>query len=484
MKIAILGFGREGQSLLKLLQKRGQTPTLRGQTRNEIWILDKDPKIKVPKGIKARLGKNYLKNLSEFDIVFRSPGIPYLLPEFVEARRHRVSFSSPTRLFFESTSRLTSRIIGVTGSKGKSTTATLIYELLRRAGKPAVLAGNIGDSALDALPKIKKNTWVVLELSSFQLQDLDRSPQIAVILDTFPEHQDAHRSLKEYYKAKAQIIKFQSKNDKVFYFADNAISGRIGEQSKAKQIPVDHRRFKLFSAAELKIPGEHSFRNAVMAATVARKLGVLPAVIKRTITNFRGLEHRLEFVREIKISNPKLRMHPNDTNKIRGIRINSNFSDRFISFYNDSASTNPMTSAAAVRAFRSVPHVLIVGGQDKGLDYKPLGTALKSSKQTKLVVLVGENKKKILKSIQRQATRNPPSPKFRRASKRQRKLNVILVTNLKQAVKRAYVFARKLIPLSMSRVAIILSPGAASFDMFKNYADRGKKFKELARYLT
>src|SRR3989344_3124156 len=222
MKLAILGFGREGKSTLKFLKK---SPQFRGA---KIEILDK------------KFDRNYLKNLRRFELIFRSPGIPYNLPELVKARRAGVKFSSATKLFFGRLRGITLRqaqgnyrqkggpiIVGVTGTKGKGTTSTLLYKILKNAGFDVRLAGNIGKPALDLLPKISGNlrsrrrksssTFVILELSSFQLQDLEKSPPIAVILDVFPDHQDAHRNLREYYEVKTNIARYQKKGDKIFY---------------------------------------------------------------------------------------------------------------------------------------------------------------------------------------------------------------------------------------------------------------------------
>jgi len=299
MRVAILGFAREGKSVLKFIKK---DPRFRNA---EIWILDKNPAIDIPRGLKWRLGKSCLKNLTAFDLVFRSPGVPYSLPELKTARRRGVKFSSLTKLFFEKSS---AKIIGVTGTKGKGTTSTLLYHILKAAHLPSALAGNIGRPALEILPRLRKSSWIVLELSSFQLQDLTASPHIAVILDVFPDHQDAHRSLREYYEAKTSIARHQKKNDLVFFFEDNALSRLIAQKSKGRKIAVSPKRFAAFRPDDLAMKGWHNFRNAVMAATVAKKLGVRSEVIRKAVMAFRGIEHRLEFVRKVTVrpASPKL----------------------------------------------------------------------------------------------------------------------------------------------------------------------------------
>jgi len=419
--LAILGFGGEGRAVLKFLRRNKK---FRGR---EIWILDKVPKLNLPGGVGSRLGPSYLKNLSDFETVFRSPGVPYNLPELRAARKAGVKFSSATKLFFE---KCKSPIIGVTGTKGKGTTSTLIYDLLRAGGKKVFLAGNIGTPAIEILPMLTKNSLVILELSSFQLQDLECSPKFAVVLELFPDHQDSHKDLPEYYGAKANIVKHQSQTDTVFFFADQKKSREIGMAGRAKKIAVNPNKFIAFDPEELEVRGAHNFRNVCMATMVAETLGVPRKTIIRIVHNFRGLNHRLEFVRSVKN----------------------------VSFYNDSASTNPHTSAAAIRAFKNEPAVFIMGGSDKGLDYAPVAIAIREAKP-RLMVLFGANSLKIRRALLKTGVK------------------IKLAKNLLSAVVIANAAAKK----ELSPAHVVLSPGAASFDMFKNYADRGNKFKTAVR---
>ena len=495
-KIGILGFAREGRSTLKFLKESPQYKDA------EFWIVDKKATIKIPRGIHGQLGKNYLRILSRFDLIFRSPGIPWNTPELVRARRAGVQFSSATKLFFEQfESRVKgqgSRAIGKRGRKGKGPPTPLLYQILKaaystgsgQAHKPVFLAGNIGTPALDILPRLRKSAsgqresaLVILELSSFQLQDLTVSPHIAAVLDVFPDHQDAHKNLAEYYDAKTNIARYQKKNDAVFFLKNNPVSARIAKYGVGKKIAVDPAKNNaLLRGVNLKIPGEHNFKNAVMAATIARHLGVPRSIIVKTVKNFRGLEHRLEFVR--KIRDPKLPIHPN-LQKYSVPADKFVVSDRFIEFWNDSASTNPQTTAAAIKAFSvkrqgssiksSMTHdpcrmslVLIAGGQDKGLDYAPLARALRGS-NTKLVVLFGENKKKIAHAIN---------------GVKRHGSGVKMVKNLKQAVHAARAFAKSFVISHKLSVIVLFSPGAASFDQFHDYANRGRIFKNLINKLT
>lgn len=412
-KIAILGYGREGRSLHKFLKK---SPKFRGA---KIKILDR------------KRDKNYLNDLRRFDLIFRSPGVPYNLPELKKARRAGVRFSSATKLFFEN---YKGSVVGITGTKGKGTVATLLYKILKAGGRNVQLAGNIGNSALEILPRLKKNSLSVLELSSFQLQDLRVSPSTAVMLDVFPDHLDAHLNLKEYYAAKGNLVAHQKKGDAVFYFSDNALSKKLASLGQGKKVAVNYKRYNLFSMANLKIWGVHNFRNAVMAATIAKHLGVSNKAILDSVEKFSGLEHRLEFVRKV----------------------------RKVSIYNDSISTNPQTAVAAVKSFPGKIKTLILGGRDKNLNYsyRPLGMVLKKlGTEVRLVVLCGENKGRIRKMIKGSGVR------------------IKLAENLKQAVKIAFGTAKD------EKGVIIFSPGAKSFDSFKDYADRGRKFKAIVKSL-
>ncbi len=480
-KIAILGFGREGKSVLKFLQRRRLTQIntrIDADKKPEIWILDKNKNLNLTTSqavdIKFQTGKNYLQNLDKFDIVFRSPGVPYNLPEAQKAVEKGVEISSATALFFDimrrpiqMTRRLIQKksprpiIIGVTGTKGKGTTATLLCKILKNAwperSQRVYLAGNMGKPTLNIIPRLsalspRKSAIIILELSSFQLQDLNQSPNIAVVLDIFPDHLDSHKNFKEYLNAKANIAKWQKKSDKIFYFSDNKYSKWLASKSRAKKIPVKSSILGRSDLQKLKeiiqIPGKHNLKNAVMAATVASSLGCQKDKILKVVKNFRGNEHRLELVRKIMVRQAH---HKNKSQ---------------IYFYNDSASTNPQTAAAAIKAFKE-PKILIAGGKDKGLNYSSLARALKNS-NTKLAILFGENKNKIAKAILRI---------------KNKELRIMKVKNLKQAVQVAHKTAKFLIHNSYFIIHIIFSPASASFDMFKDYEERGREFKKIVKSL-
>lgn len=409
MKIAIIGFAREGRAIYKYLKNKPK------YKKAGWWVLDKNENLKVPKGVRAFLGEKYLDDLEGFDLVYRSPGVPLHLLK--KAKK----ISSLTKLFFD---EYKGKIIGVTGTKGKGTTSTLLYKILKSAKKKVFLAGNIGVPALEVLNKATKDSLVVLEMSSFQLHDLTKSPGVAVVLGIFPDHQDAHKNLKEYYEAKASIAKFQKKSDAVFYVKNNAVAKKIAEMSVGKKLLVDLKAFRLFKENEIGMTGAHNYLNAAVAASVAKYLGVPDEVIKKEVLKFKGNEHRMQLVKEISEA----------------------------LFYNDSASTNPKSTSAAVASFKE-DLILIAGGLGKGLDYSEWQKTLDRD-NLKKIILIGENKKELVGVLKKL------------------KKKIVLVETLKEAVDLA---RKEATPLS----AVLFSPGAASFDMFLSYADRGQKFMSL-----
>ncbi len=425
MKIAIIGFGDEGRSLLAFLKK---SPAYK---KAEIWVLDRKGSLKKELAVEKLpcvLGEGYLKSLSDFDVVFRSPGVPYLTEEIQAAVKAGVTVSSQTKLFFQEIEAHRKKvksakplIIGVTGSKGKGTTSTLIFQMLKNAKYKAALLGNIGTPMISGLAAAKRADYVVLELSSFQLQDMDMSPDIAVVLDIFPDHLDAHKTLNEYYAAKAAIGRFQKKSGRIFFYTTNAWSARIAGKSPAKKHAITPKQDNLR-------------KNFEMASAVARTCGCSNTVIEKTIKAFTGLEHRLELVRKIKS----------------------------IAFYNDSAGTNPVATIAAISSFKE-PVVLIAGGKHKGYSYAPLGAALKKS-TVGHVILFGENKEKIAHDIR--GSRRP----------------VTFAATLREALTMAFARAKELAAHAETAV-VVFSPAASSFDMFTNYKERGLMYKKSVHAL-
>ena len=447
MKIAILGFDREGGAALRFIKR---TPEYAGA---EIWILDKNKDCTVPSGVRARLGDDYLADgaLEEFDIVFRTPGARIHLPEIRRAIARGVKITSGTKEFFD---RCPGRIIGVTGTKGKGTTTTLAYEILRAGGKKALIAGNIGKPALDILPETDTDTWAVLELSSFQLADLEKSPHISVALMITAEHLDWHTDVDDYAAAKSNIVSHQTPADfavlaedyprtipfrgltpgTVFTFSrHHPVERGAWAENGAFWFSDGMTKEKVCSVDALHIPGKHNWENAAAAITVGKIAGVDNDAVARAVDGFRGLEHRLESVTEVD-----------------GVR-----------YYNDSYSTTPEATQVAIEAFPDAPKVLILGGSSKRSDFTGLGETIgRAAEGIRAIIGIGAEWPRIKTAI------HEPSS-----------LNIIEgCGTMREIVAAAHAAAK---PGDI----VILSPACASFGMFKSYTDRGGQFKEEVRKL-
>jgi UDP-N-acetylmuramoylalanine--D-glutamate ligase len=451
-KVLVLGFGVEGISTARFLVKEGVKVAVADQNPKE--DLDESAVTQLEKaGVEFLCGSDYLKYLSSYPVIFRSPGVRRFLPELVEAEKKGVEITSQTKLFFD---HCPGKIIGVTGTKGKGTTVTLVSQILKEAGKSVFLGGNIGQSPLDFLEKVRSSSWVVLELSSFQLQDLHRSPQIGVVLMVTSEHQDYHATTAEYIQAKESIVKFQSKSDVAVVNADYPGSMTIGALGKGKiyyfsrktevkrgayvrngkiwlnlDFPSVVEPLEILSVDRLALRGEHNWEN-IMAASVASALaGAGLESIRKTVVEFKGLEHRLEFVQEVE-----------------GVK-----------YYNDSFSTTPETAIAAMRAFQE-PLIQVLGGSEKGSDYVQLGREIAGRKNLKAIILIGDTAEKIEKVIEEAGGFKGQIIKG--------------CSNMGEIVSAARKIAGR-------GDVVLLSPACASFDMFNNYKDRGNQFKCLVK---
>lgn len=402
-KVAILGYGLEGQDAEKYFKNK----------RAEITILDQ------------KFDQNYLKNLDHFDIIVRSPGVYRYLPEIIKAERAGVEIASAIKIFFDD---CPAKIIGVTGTKGKGTTSTLIYEMLKKAGKDVYLAGNIGKPYLDLLSVISDKSYVVLELSSFQLIDMSKSPHIAVVLNITSDHLDWHKNQKEYLDAKKNIVKHQTRFDYAVINTEYQTPKSFAKETKAKVVYFSKDTVEAEYKSKLLLRGEHNLENIAAAAVVAKILKIDDNIIKNVVSNFKGLEHRLELVRTVK----------------------------GVSFYNDSFATGPQPTIAAIKSFHE-PETLILGGSDKGLNYDELGKAITAHKQVKKVIIIGQVGPLIIKSLNKAGYRGS-------------------IINLKQ--KPMMKIVENAFRNTPHGGVVILSPAAASFDMFANYKDRGNQFKK------
>lgn len=351
-------------------------------------------------------------NLQRFDLIIRSPGVYRFRPEILQAQKAGVEISSKTKLFFD---LCPCPIIGITGTKGKGTTATLIYEILKAAGKKVYLGGNIGTGVFNLLENLTKDSWVILELSSFQLIDLTKSPHIAVVLIVTSEHLNWHKNTKEYIDAKRNIVSHQKPDDFAVVNRDYPNSVVIGKAATGQVTWVSGKDINLST----RLRGQHNKENIAAAVAVAKIVGV---AYEEVVKDFRGLEHRLEEVATI----------------------------NGVAFFNDSFSTVPETTIAAIKSFVE-PEILIVGGSSKNSDFTQLGTVISRTPNIKAVMPIGvegERIKKLLSGV-----------KILPAGK-----------TMAEIVKIAYNNA-------VSGDVVLLSPACASFDMFKNYKHRGKQFK-------
>lgn len=446
--VAVLGLGIEGVDVVKYLAGEEAKITVLDQKDssqlqfqlNQLQDLE----------FNRILGPSYLENLSRFDFIFRSPGIKATLRQLQAAEKAGVKITSSTQEFFHS---CPSPVIGVTGTKGKGTTATLIHRVLTISKINSFLAGNIGVPMLELLPRLTPQSWVVLELSSFQLQDLDTSPHIAVITNIFSEHLDYHKDVHEYIAAKKNIINFQNPSDfivanlddsnsldfvkkshaKKFYFSLTAKT--MGSYLDAHQIVLElspDQPIDIGDIGDLKLPGPHNVANVLAAITASALAGADIESIRSGVFSFTGLEHRLELVR-----------------KKDGIY-----------YYNDSFGTTPETAIAALRSFTQ-PVILIAGGSEKGSDYAQLGKEIVNRK-VKAVILIGFMANRIQDAI----TRAGPFPGK-------------MITGLSTMPQIIDSATR----VAVSGDVVLLSPACASFDMFTNYKDRGNQFKTAVNNL-
>ena len=424
-KIAVIGEGVEGVSSAKFLKAKGA----------KVTILDQ------------KQGKDYLKNLDKYDLIVRSPGVK--LEPLKGVPKEKIT--SQTKLFFDF---CPCPIIGVTGTKGKGTTSSLIYEMLKKQGFDAYLGGNIGVPPFEFLDKLNVHSKVVLELSSFQLLDITKSPHIAALLMVTSEHLDYHNTTENYIDAKRNILKFQTEKDfavinrdyvasnesdihtnaKVFYVSTerNGYEG-CSIKNNAVFLKQNGKEEKIINASEILLPGKHNLENvcaAIMAATLS---GVAKENIVSVLKTFKGLEHRLELIATV-----------------NGVK-----------YYDDSFSTTPETAIAAINAFEN-PEILILGGSSKNSNFEELGRIISNAKNIKAIIGIGVEWSKIKSEI-------PASP----AGGRNPKSEIYFIEgakNMEQIIAAAY-------KISTDGDIVILSPACASFDMFKNYKDRGDQFK-------
>lgn len=413
MRIAILGYGKEGKSAEAYFEKHG----------DHVEVFDHFTEEDLNK-----------IDFSVFDMVLRSPSV-----------HPRVNFTSMTRYFFD---KSPAPIIGVTGTKGKGTTCSLIADILKALGKNVYLVGNIGKPSIDVLDELTPEDVVVYEMSSFQLWDLTKSPHVAVVLRIEADHLNIHDGFLDYVRAKSHIVEFQQPEDKLVYFKNNRWSEEIAEKSPAQQ-KVSYPKKKSLDFQKLlnalSVPGEHNKENAeaairAVAAFLDTDAETLIAEnywkINQALADFKGLPHHIEFVRQC----------------------------NGIDYYDDSFSASYPSLEVAVKAFDERKVFLIAGGKDRGLDLGPEKRAIFDAPNLAKVYLMGETAEKLAEGEDEE--------KYE------------IVKSLAEAVKKAKEEAEIMLVLDGSaRPVVLLSPGAASFDMFKDFYDRGEQFKKIVKGL-
>ena len=443
--VAVIGIGVSNQPLLKLLLDRGIAVTACDKKdRESLGIVAEQLEAN---GCRLRLGEEYLDDLTE-DVIFRTPGMRPDLPQLTAAVERGSALTSEMEVFFEV---CPCPKIAVTGSDGKTTTTTIIAELLRRAGKSVHLGGNIGHPLLAETGSMKPDDVAVLELSSFQLMTMTRSPHIAVVTNLAPNHLDVHKDFQEYINAKENIFTHQTAEDIAVFNADNPYTleeasravGRARMFSRQKELEDgvflrgdaiiaqhDGAERQVMTTADIKLPGVHNIENYM--AAIAAVDGLVPdEVIRDFAREFGGVEHRIELIRTR-----------------NGVR-----------WYNDSIASSPSRTIAGLKSFDQKV-ILIAGGKDKGISYESLGPVI--NEHVKLLLLCGTTAGVIRQSTEQAANYDG--------------LEMIDVADYQEAVALADHRA-------VEGDVVILSPASTSFDRFSNFMERGRVFKDIVNAL-
>ncbi len=451
-KVAILGLGIEGLALASFLDGKVKNITLLDRASEEELNEKSEENIQLrkvlDKGYNKVFGEKYLDYLGDYKFIFRSPGVKVLEPKIQDARLNGVKVSSQIKLFFD---LCPAKIIGVTGTKGKGTTSSLIESMMKEDGFKVHLAGNIGEPAITLLDKIESSDWVILELSSFQLQDLKISPHIAVITNIAVDHLDYHKDEEEYILAKESISKYQKSDDIIIANKDNENAVKISNISNGKKlffsgkeecdgfvkgdkvfVRIDDNYIEICSASEIQLVGKHNLENITSAALASIAAGAQIDSIKKGAKNFQGLSHRLELA-----------------GKKNGKK-----------FFNDSFATNPEPTIAAINSFDE-PITIILGGSSKGADFSKLASEIVKSSVNN-VILIGDEADKIEKAL---------------IEENYSKSIVKMEGDMQDFVNKAD-------EVSKSGDVILLSPACASFGLFNNYKERGYKFIEIVKNLN
>ena len=448
-RVAVIGLGVSNIPLIDFLY----------ELRADITVFDKRDIDKIDenilenikiKGIKYAFGDKYLEKLKDFNVIFRSPSCRPDLPEIIEELSRGAILTSEIEMLMELCPGL---IIVVTGSDGKTTTTSLIYNIIKNKGYNCYLGGNIGIPLFSKVGEMKPEDVVVLELSSFQLMNMKTSPNIAVITNISPNHLDIHKSYEEYIESKKNIFKYQSDKDTLVLNYDNDITREFEKEANGKVIffSRNHKlndgvildediikicdnklRKHILNTKNMKLRGKHNYENACAAIAATKGLVDTETQVD-TIKNFKGVEHRLEFVKEV-----------------NGVK-----------WYNDSIGTSPTRTIAGLNSFNK-NLILIAGGYDKHLDYTPIGEPIVDN--VKILILMGQTANKI-----KEATINA-------MNKKNKKVEIYECNSLDETVQLANKLAKK-------DDIVLFSPASASFDLYKNFEERGNAFKEIVNKL-
>ena len=434
-KILILGFGREGKSTYNLIRKYLTNQLLYIADQKENFEKDYEL-LKNDKNLKFISGKNYLDNLNDYDIIMKSPGISF---KDVDCSNLSSKIKSQLELLLEF---FDNKTIGITGTKGKSTTSSLIYQVLKDQNINTLLLGNIGVPVFDFIETLKKDTTIVLEMSSHQLEFMRHSPNIAILLNVYEEHLDHYNSFNEYAEAKCNIYKYQNENDYFLYNSDNDVLQTLVKNPNAKTYKVSlagdtncsiylnnnevyFENTPIYNGNEpRKLIGDHNLNNIMFVLGVSKILNLKLDETIKTISEFETLHHRLEFV--------------------------GKYND--ILFYDNSIATIPKATIEAIKALKIVD-TLIIGGMDRGLDYREFAEFLNKSDVNNIICMpkTGHDISKMLNNDKAH-----------------------IVETLEEAVSLSKQITAK-------NKICILSPAAASYGFFKNFEEKGDKFKELVR---
>jgi len=434
-RVLILGFGKEGIDSFKLLRKLFPKKIIEVADKRPFNKLDGEAKrlLESDERKELYLGETYLDDLGRYDFILKSPGVPFYLSELEEARGEGVEITSQTEIFLDNCPGL---VIGVTGTKGKSTTASLINAILRRSMLKTHLVGNIGKPALSLLSQATEEDIYVYEMSSHQLSTLKQSPTIAVFLNIFAEHLDYYVDFEQYVQAKSNIANYQDESDYLIYNGNDILVEEVASGSKAEKIDFNNIDLdNIISREEIPLKGDFNRENIKAAVAVARIFKIPDEKIKEAISKFRPLPHRLEFIGEFK----------------------------GIEFYNDALSTIPEATIAAMKTLGDNVETIILGGHEREQRFDELAELVLESNIRNVILFptTGERIWKIMELINQQ-------------KKIGKMPNSFPVENMEDAVRIAY-------ENTDEGKICLLSTASPSFSIFKDYKEKGELFKKYVK---